>query len=370
MKYYLIAGEASGDMHGGNLMKALKEKDENTDFRFWGGEKMQSQGGIMVKHYRKMAFMGFIEVILNIRTILGYMKTCKADILSYKPDVLILIDYPGFNMRMAEFAKEHGFKVAYYISPQVWAWKKNRVFKLKRTVDRMLTILPFEQAFYAEYQMSVQFVGHPLLDSVMPKDHWMEDAPNEWKESDKPIVALLPGSRKQEIQRVLPIMMNSIKGLSQFRFILAMAPSQDEDFYLSILDKNEIELTRDSTYTLLSVSKAALVTSGTATLETALFQVPQVVCYKGSSISYQIAKRLVKIPFISLVNLVVNKEIVKELIQNELTAESLRFNLLQLFEEKTRFKMLEEYGELAKKLGGTGASERAAKEIYELAQEQ
>jgi lipid-A-disaccharide synthase len=369
VKYYIIAGEASGDMHGGNLMKEIKNVDSSADFRFWGGEKMQSQGGTMVKHYRKMAFMGFVEVLLNIRTILGYMRTCKEDILSYQPDVVVLIDYPGFNMRIAEFAKNQGIKVAYYISPQIWAWKKNRVFKLKKTVDSMLTILPFEKAFYADYQMEVQFVGHPLLDSVMPKDQWIEKAPNSWKQSELPIVALLPGSRKQEIQRVLPVMLESIKGLSQFRFVLAMAPSQEEGFYKTILSNSSIELSRDSTYTLLSVAKAALVTSGTATLETALFQVPQVVCYKGSAISFAIAKQLVKIPFISLVNLVVNKEIVKELIQNDLTADSLRLNLLALFEKESRIKMLNEYNELAAKLGGSGASARAAEAVCDLAKQ-
>ena len=366
MKYYIIAGEASGDMHGSNLMKEIKTLDSKANFRFWGGEKMQSHGGVMVKHYRKMAFMGFVEVLLNLRTILGYMKTCKADILEYKPDVVVLIDYPGFNMRIAEFAKKHKIKVAYYISPQIWAWKKNRVYKLKKTVDRMLTILPFEQAFYAQYDMQVQFVGHPLLDSVSPKEQWIEKAPTEWRNSERPIVALLPGSRKQEILRVLPIMMEAVEGLSQYRFILAMAPSQEDDFYRNLLNNSSIELTRDSTYSLLSVAKAALVTSGTATLETALFQVPQVVCYKGSALSYAIAKQLVKIPFISLVNLVVNKEIVKELIQNDLTADSLHLNLLELFQFETRKKMLNEYNELATQLGGSGASARAAEEVYNL----
>lgn len=366
MKYYLIAGEASGDLHGSNLMKGIASLDSSAEFRFWGGEKMALYGEDPVVHYRNMAFMGFWEVIKNLRTITGFLNQCKKDILEYQPDVLVLIDYPGFNMRMAAFAKEHGIKVAYYISPQVWAWKKNRVFKLQKTVDEMLTILPFEKDFYAGYNMDVQFVGHPLLDAIGDKRHWQDQAPDNWKEG-KPIVALLPGSRKQEISTILPLMLSVRDKFPEYRWIIAQAPSQPDSFYAPLIQGKDVELVQDMTYPLLASAKAALVTSGTATLETALFHLPEVVCYKGSAISYHIARWLVNIKYISLVNLVVNKEMVKELIQGDLNPRNLESNLRNLIDPEKREEIEKGYQELEQLLGGSGASERAAKIVVNLA---
>jgi lipid-A-disaccharide synthase len=366
MKYYIIAGEASGDMHGANLMRELSTKDPSAEYRFWGGDRMSIFGGVPVMHYRHMAFMGFLEVIMNLRTILGFMKQCKKDIDDFQPDVLVLIDYPGFNMRIAEYAHNKNIKVAYYISPQIWAWKQNRAHKLKRTVDLMLTILPFEKDFYSKFNMDVEYVGHPLIDAIGDKSQWRDQAPEAWK-SGKPIVALLPGSRKQEIESMLPLMLNAAKAFPNYRFIVAQAPSQDDSFYDKLIGDSEVERCKESTYPLLANATAALVTSGTATLETALFKVPEVVCYKGNPISYAIARSLVKIKYISLVNLVVNREMVKELIQGDLTSESLQQNLRSLLDPENRKRFAKDYDELEKQLGGSGASARAAQLVYDLA---
>lgn len=368
MKYYLIAGEASGDLHGANLIKAISAEDESAEFRFWGGERMaECSGNSPVVHYRNMAFMGFWEVVRNLRTIASFLKKCKEDLLRYRPDVLVLIDYPGFNMRMAAFAKANGIKVAYYIAPQVWAWKKNRVFKLKKTVDELISILPFEKEFFAGFGMEVQYVGHPLLDAIGDKGDWTKQAEAEWLEGP-PIIALLPGSRKQEVETILPIMLSVRKDFPEYRWKVAQAPSLPVEFYQSLLKGMDVELVADKTYPLLSVAHAALVTSGTATLETALFGVPEVVCYKGSAISYRIARALVKIRFISLVNLIVNREMVKELIQQDLTADQLRANLQSILEESSRARLNEGYQELQKTLGGGGASKRAARLVSALAE--
>ncbi len=362
MKYYLIAGEASGDLHGSNLIKALSKNDPEGEFRCWGGDLMEQAGATVVKHYRDLAFMGFFEVLANLKTILKNIKLCKEDILGWKPDVVIFIDYPGFNLRIAQFAKQHGIPTVYYISPQVWAWKSSRIRQIKRDIGRMLVILPFEQDFYKQHGMEVSFVGHPLLDALDSAS-----APDgSWKKSHgipegKRLIALLPGSRKQEIDTMLPIMLEATRSTQDAHFLLAAAPSQALDYYRGFIqDRTDISLLQGETYPILSSADAALVTSGTATLETALFGVPQVVCYKGNRISYWIARRLVKIKFISLVNLIMDREVVRELIQDDLNAVNLRYELERLFEESYRKCIEKEYRELKEKLGGSGASEKSS----------
>ncbi len=366
MKYYIIAGEASGDLHASNLMKALSVNDDLSEFRYWGGDLMQAVGGTLVKHYRDLAFMGFTEVIMNLRTILNNIKFCKQDILNYKPNVLILVDYPGFNMRIAEFAKKNNILVHYYISPQIWAWKENRIKKIKRDVDHMYVILPFEKDFYEKkHNFSVHFVGHPLLDAIA--DRKLTSISKFCKENnlnDKPIIALLPGSRQQEIKKMLSIMLKMIDKFTDHQFVIAGAPSQNLEFYKQFTKNENVSIIENKTYDLLSVSNAALVTSGTATLETALFKVPEVVCYKGSTISYQIGKRLVKnIKYISLVNLILDKEAVVELIQDDFNELRLEDELFKILDHKNREKIFDNYYELDQKLGGKGASEKTAKLI-------
>lgn len=362
MKYYIISGEASGDLHGSNLMKALIEQDSNAKIRFWGGDLMEQAGGVLVKHYKDLAFMGFVEVILNLFTILRNIKLCKQDILSFKPDVLILIDYPGFNMRIANFAKKHGIKVHYYISPQIWAWKENRIKKIKKDVDEMYVILPFEKDFYEnKHHFPVHFVGHPLFDAIANRQKINEIKFKEtYGLTNKPIIALLPGSRKQEIKKMLSVMLKMPAKFLEYQFVIAGAPSQDYEFYKQFINSENVKFISNKTYDLLSVSYAALVTSGTATLETALFKVPEVVCYKGSWISYQIGKRLIKLKFISLVNLIMDKEVVKELIQNNFNEKTLEKELHNILEIKHRKKIFIDYFELEKKLGGKGASKKTA----------
>jgi lipid-A-disaccharide synthase len=333
MKYYIIAGEASGDLHASNLMKALLQKDNHAEFRYWGGDLMSQVGGTLVKHYRDLAFMGFAEVFMNLRTILKNIKYCKKDITNYHPDVLILIDYPGFNMRIAEFAKQRNITVHYYISPQIWAWKENRIKKIKRDVDQMYVILPFEKDFYEKkHNFPVHFVGHPLLDAIA--DRKQVDPEQFRKENnlnEKPIIALLPGSRKQEIAKMLFVMLKMIEKFTDSQFVIAGAPSQDLKFYQQFISNENVAIVENKTYDLLSVANAAIVTSGTATLETALFKVPEVVCYKGSAISYQIGKRLVKnIKYISLVNLILDKEVVTELIQDDFNEKKLENELFKI----------------------------------------
>ncbi len=366
MKYYIIAGEASGDLHASNLMKALKEKDIHTQFRFWGGDLMQNIGGDLVKHYRDLAFMGFAEVLMNLRTILNNIKFCKQDIINYRPDILILVDYPGFNMRIAEFAKQKNIPVHYYISPQIWAWKENRIKKIKRDVDQMYVILPFEKEFYEKkHNFPVHFVGHPLLDAIADRDQFdIEKFKKDNGLNNKSIIALLPGSRKQEITKMLSVMLKMVDKFSDFQFVIAGAPSQDLEFYKKIINKKEVSIVENKTYDLLSISFAALVTSGTATLETALFKVPEVVCYKGNEISYQIGKRLVKnIKYISLVNLILDKEAVTELIQGDFNEKRLEDELFKILDHKKREKIFDNYYELEQKLGGKGASELTAELI-------
>ena len=365
MKYYIIAGEASGDLHASNLMKALKREEAHAEFRFWGGDLMQEVGGTLVKHYKDLAFMGFTEVIMNLRTILNNIRFCKKDILEYGPDAVILVDYPGFNLRIAEFAHKNGITVHYYISPQIWAWKENRIRKIRRDVDHMYVILPFEKKFYEEkHDYPVHFVGHPLLDAIANRPPVSpEDFAAEHGLSDKPIIALLPGSRKQEITKMLAVMLNMVDRFPDHQFVIAGAPGQEREFYRPFIQKENVALVQNRTYDLLSVSSAALVTSGTATLETALFKVPEVVCYKGGEISYQIGKRLVNVKFISLVNLILDREVVRELIQDEFNEENLENELFKILDHKHREKLFDDYYELEQKLGGKGASENTAKLI-------
>lgn len=364
MKYYIIAGEASGDLHASNLMKALKEQDSNAEFRFWGGDLMQAVGGTLVKHYKERAFMGFVEVILNLPKILGLIKFCKNDIESYQPDQLIFIDNSGFNLRIAKWAKQNNFRTNYYIAPQVWASRSGRVEDIKRDIDAMFVTLPFEQEFYKKHNYNVNFVGHPLLDAIADRKQVDEDAfRKDHKLSAKPIVALLPGSRKQEITKMLSVMLKMADKFKDYQFVIAGAPSQDFEFYKQFISTDNVKFISNKTYDLLSISYAALVTSGTATLETALFKVPEVVCYKGSWISYQIAKRIITLKFISLVNLIMDKEVVTELIQNEFNENRLETELKAILDAENRERLFNDYFDLEQKLGGKGASENTAKLI-------
>lgn len=364
MKYYIIAGEASGDLHGSNLMKALLKEDNKADIRFWGGDLMSEVGGTLVMHYKERAFMGFIEVIMNLRKVLGFIKFCKKDIAEYNPDVIIFIDNSGFNLRVAKWAKEQKYRTNYYISPQVWASRAGRVEKIKRDIDQMYVILPFEKEFYQKYNYEVNFVGHPLIDAIVDrKQVAIKSFRKEHHLGEKPIIALLPGSRKQEITKMLSVMLSLVDDFSEYQFVIAGAPSQDFSFYQSIIGSKKVAFIDNKTYDLLSVSFAALVTSGTATLEAALFKVPQVVCYKGSNISYQIAKRIITLKFISLVNLIMDREVVKELIQSDFTKKNLSNELKKILDKNQRVKLFEAYYELEQKLGGKGASENTAKSI-------
>lgn len=367
MRYYIIAGEASGDLHGSNLIKALQQLDGESDIRCWGGDMMQSTGATLVKHFKDLAFMGFAEVVKNLPTILRNMKWCKADIVAFKPDVLVLIDYPGFNLPIAEWAKKQGIKVAYYIAPQVWAWKENRVKKMKKCIDKMLVILPFEKDYFQNrWHWEVEYVGHPLMEVVQQKQ---QDGVAAKITTPSPIIALLPGSRKQEIAVKLPIMLAVSKSFPQYQFVVAKAPGQQDAFYDNFLTPySNVSAVRGATYDLLMQATAALVTSGTATLETALFGVPEVVCYKGNAISYQIAKRIITIKYISLVNLIMDKPVVKELIQHELTTANLVAELrLLLHDEERKNQLKADYQQLQTILQtGESASVKAASSIYKM----
>ena len=360
MKYYIIAGEASGDLHGSNLIKEIRKLDADAHIRCWGGDMMQAEGATLVKHYRDLAFMGFIEVIQNLSTILKNIRFCKEDISSFHPDVIIFIDYPGFNLRIAKWAKEQKYKTVYYISPQVWAWKESRVKTIKQVVDKMIVILPFEKDFYeSKWQYKVDYVGHPLVQVIND----FKETSNYQNPYNKPVITILPGSRKQEVAVKLPVMLEATKSFPGYQFVVAKASSLDDAYYAPMLkDYNNVATVRNETYNLLSVSVAAIVTSGTATLETALFGVPQVVCYKGSPISYQIAKRLLKIKYISLVNLIMDKKVVTELIQHEMNAANIieELNLLLQDENKKR-QLHNDYSDLRHLLQqGGNASAKAA----------
>lgn len=363
MKYYIIAGEASGDLHGSNLIKAIRRQDKQADIRCWGGDRMEAAGATLVKHYRELAFMGFVEVIMHLPTILGNISMCKRDIDAYKPDVLVLVDYPGFNMRIAEWAKKEGYKTVYYISPQVWAWKENRVHKIKRDVDKMLVILPFEEDFYKGWDFKATYVGHPLVEVVTEE----KNKPLSVALDSKKTIALLPGSRSQEIKAKLPVMLQMVPHFPGYDFVIAQAPAQPDELYTSIAGDKKVKLVKGATYDLLRQARAALVTSGTATLETALFGVPQVVCYKGNPISFWLAKKLVKIKYISLVNLIMDKPVVKELIQDELNETQLKQALQEVLEDGPYRRQVEaDYKILWHKLGDNHASNTAATEIISL----
>jgi lipid-A-disaccharide synthase len=389
MKYYIIAGEASGDLHGSNLIKELKKADPATEVRCWGGDLMAATGATLVKHYKDLAFMGFVEVLSNLRTIFRNLEFCRQDIMAYQPDALILVDYPGFNLRIAKWAHRQGLKVIFYISPQVWAWKENRVHSIKENVDKMLVILPFEKDFYHRWNYEVEYVGHPLVEVI---DRFLADSSRHTMKTltpaigggakpgattgrpgvdgsasgSRPMIALLPGSRRQEILKKLPIMLDVAPLFPELQFVVAMAPGLEDSFYAELLkDHPNVSSVRNETYALLSQARAAFVTSGTATLETALFGVPEVVCYKGSSISYQIAKRLIKVKYISLVNLIMDKPVVKELIQDELTPENLKKELEALLYDQGRLEQLRaDYAALKELLSQGGhASANAAQSI-------
>lgn len=368
-RLYIIAGEASGDLHGGNLVRALFQASGAgagagaLQVRAWGGDRMAAAGAEVVKHYRELAFMGFTQVIMNLRTILRNIDTCKADIEAFKPDALILIDYPGFNLRIAEWAHAKGIPVHYYISPQVWAWKKGRVHTIKKVVDRMYVILPFEKPWYANYGMDVEFVGHPLLDAIEQEGrNPLTALPGD---DGRPVVALLPGSRRQEIARMLPLMVEVARRFPKQRFVMAAAPSVPDPVYTEGIGTAPITLVKGRTYDVLRTARAALVTSGTATLETALFGVPEVVCYSGSALNVWIAKRLVDIKFISLVNLIMDREVVRELIQSELTVESLSKELEDLLADGPyRQRMVQALSQLREQLGGPGASAKVASAVW------
>ncbi len=368
MKYYIIAGEASGDLHASNLIKYVKQHDENASFRCWGGDKMEAEGAVLVKHFRDLAFMGFAEVLFNLSTILKNISFCKKDITSHQPDALILIDYPGFNLRIAKWAKANGFKVIYYISPQVWAWKESRVKMMRECIDLMMVILPFEKKYYKEkWNWDVEYVGHPLVQVIE------EFKPTVTSFSNKPVVAVLPGSRKQEISIKLPVMLKVSLQFPQLQFIVAMAPGIDEKFYKQFTEKYpNVGCVGGLTYDLLKGASAAMVTSGTATLETALFGVPEVVCYKGNAFSYHIAKRLITIKFISLVNLIMDKLVVKELIQHGMTTDAIAGELNELLHNEERKQVLTaNYKALYELLAAGGnASERAALLIKQFMQQQ
>lgn len=366
MKYYIVAGEASGDLHGSNLMKALQNVDANAHIRFWGGDLMQAAGGTLVKHYKERAFMGFVEVILNLNKIFKDISFCKTDISNFNPDVIVFIDNSGFNLRIAKWAKAEGFRTHYYISPQVWASRASRVKAIKRDIDMMYVILPFVKPFYKKYGYNVTFVGHPLIDAIANREQVDEFKFREThKLGDKPIIALLPGSRKQEITKMLSVMLSLVDDYPNHQFVIAGAPSQEYSFYETFISSKNVKFISNKTYDLLSVSSAALVTSGTATLETALFKVPQVVCYKGSSISYHIAKRIITLKFISLVNLVMDRAVVTELIQNDFNKKRLKQELDKTLNLETRKQMFLDYYELEKTLGGKGASVKTAKLVYD-----
>ncbi len=365
MKYYIIAGEASGDLHGANLIKALKTEDPKASIRCWGGDLMQAAGGTLVKHYKTLAFMGFIEVLVNLKTILRNIAFCKEDIAAFAPDALIFIDYPGFNMRIAQWAKTKGIPTHYYIAPQIWAWKENRIKAIKRDIDQLYVILPFEKDFFEnKHQFPVHFVGHPLIDAIKQQQPCsLSDFQSQNGLSSLPIIALLPGSRKQELTKMLAVLLSVVPEFPGYQFVIAGAPSQDFAVYQPFINSERVKFISNKTYELLQHATAALVTSGTATLETALFKVPEVVCYKGSWISYQIAKRIITLKYISLVNLIMDQEVVTELIQDNCNTSQIKAELQRILNPENRTNLLQAYEQLEAKLGGAGASQKTAQLI-------
>lgn len=370
MKYYLIAGEASGDLHASNLMRALQQEDASAEFRFFGGDLMASCGGTLVKHYRDMAYMGFIPVLMNLDKVLANMRLCKQDIAAFRPDVVILIDYPGFNLKIAKYVKRRlgGIPVYYYISPKIWAWKEWRVKSIRRYVDRLYSILPFEVSFYAKHDYTVEYVGNPTVDELAVRpyaDESFEDFTAECGLGKKPIIALLAGSRVAEINHNLPLMIEAAKTFHDYQLVIAGAPGISPDQYAPYLQDRSVNVVWGKTYRLLQQSRAALVTSGTATLETALLRVPQVVCYRlgGGKLFYKTFEKILKVSYVSLVNLIADSPVVCELLGYQATPENLRRELTSLFEENIRKKMLEGYDLVAERLGAPGAPKNAARSM-------
>lgn len=368
MKYYVIAGEASGDLHASYMMKAIKKRDPEAEFRGWGGDLMAAQGLQMVKHYKNTAFMGFVEVVSNLKTILNNLKYCKQDLMDYHPDALVLVDYPGFNMRIAEFAKKQGLKVFYYIAPQAWAWKQSRVKKIRRDVDKLFTLLPFEEPFFRKFDIDATYVGHPLMDELnLEQDEQEKKAFLKRNQlSNSPIIALFPGSRKQEINTMLPLMLTMQSMFPDFQFVIGGAPSQEIHIYNQHMKEANFRVLFGQGQELMKYSKAALITSGTATLEAALLNLPQVICYKGNKVSIAIARKLVKIKYIGLANLILDRPVITELIQDDMNMDRVRKELDSvLFDETRRKKLFSDYDDLRKKIGGAGASENVANGIVD-----
>ena len=368
MRYFIIAGEPSGDLHGSNLVKHLFKTDPKAEIFCWGGDLMEKEGAKLLMHYRKLAFMGFLEVLLHLKSIAINFRICKEQILDLKPDVIILIDYPGFNLKMAQFARGEGFKVYYYISPKIWAWKESRIKVIKKYIDRMYIIFPFEIEFYAKHKFKVEYHGNPLVDAVEQR---LANLPGKDEIirtcglSEKPVIALLAGSRRMEIKYILPEMIKIVKYYPQYQFVLTCVPSIPLEYYHKLVGDLPIKLVVDKTYEILSIAEAALVTSGTATLETALIGTPQVVCYRGDFLSYVIATNLVKVKYISLVNLIMDNEVVKELLQYDLNEKTIQDELNPLLKGGSkREKMIADYISLKAILGGSGASERVASDIF------
>lgn len=358
-KYYFICGEASGDLHASKLIDHLSALDDSSVFRGFGGDKMEEKGMQIIKHYKDLSFMGFYEVAKNIRTIIKNFSIVKKDILQFSPDVLVLVDYPGFNMRMAKFAKQNHIKVVYYITPQVWAWKKNRVHSLKKYVDLLIPILPFEPSFFSKNGLKSVFYGHPLMDELKNKKQPRLDF-------EKKVIALLPGSRKQEISKILPVMMELVPMFDDYQFVIAGAPSISQEFYRSLTNDSKIPISKNKTYEVLSSAKAALVASGTATLEAAILNVPQVVCYKTSWFSFVLGKLLVKVKYISLVNLIAHKEIVRELIQSDLNVKLLADQLNFILKKENEKSILKQYSDVIEKLGDNNSCKKVAQAIFDI----
>ena len=366
MKYYVIAGEASGDLHGSNLITEIFKLDQNADIRAWGGDKMENAGATIIKHFKELSFMGFYEVFMNLRRILKNIEFCKNDIKQFNPDKIIFIDYPGFNLRIAKWAKKNSFSTYYYIAPQIWAWDEKRIKNIKTNIDNLYVILPFEKEYFEQkHNYNVKFLGHPLLDSInnfqssLKINFFTENKIDNKKE----IISILPGSRKQEIKKILVVMLKVIDHFPKYQFIIAGAPNIELDFYKEIIRNKKVKIIKARTYELLTHSKAALVTSGTATLETAIFKIPQVVCYKTSFISYMLAKLFIKIKFISLVNLIMKEEIIKELIQSKCTKKNIIKELKKVLDLNKRKELSIKYDNLISLLGSSGSSKRVAKDI-------
>ena len=367
MKYYIISGEASGDLHGSNLMKAIYRHDPQAEVRFWGGDLMQSVGGTMVKHIRDLAIMGIVEVVAHLRTVLANIRLCKQDILAYNPDAVIFIDYPGFNLRIAKFTHSHGFKNFYYISPQVWAWKKGRIKTMRRVLDKMFVILPFEKPFYDKYGVeNVEYVGHPLLDAVADfnEGHTADEFRRQHNLDSRPIIALMPGSRKMELRKMMPTMADLASRHPEYNFVIAGMTLLGDSFYKPFLTSENVTLVYNQTYLLLQSAFAGVITSGTATLEAALFHLPQVVCYRANALTVAFAKRFAKVEYISLVNLIANKPVVRELIQEDLNKNTLETEFSKITKDKNnRMTMVAEYENIEKMLGSQGVSDKAVLSI-------